>query len=280
MIRRLTAKEINLLPIYVHSAASYKHQNAITRVPAVSLKNIQLSFCRNGEGVFIDSSNKKHTIQKGSLFYFRPGLYHSYEPSSYPWSIDYIVFNGYMANKILDQFGFGQDGVIYPPSDFFDKISASFSGIVKNYLDGDNLSPSKNSREIFSMLHQLSKFISNESVDLPAKEAIIAAQCAKYIEKNYIKSFSISDIADDLGISMTKLIELFRQAYDTTPQKYLAEVRLNTAKTALVYRRLLKLSEIAKMCGYSSTNYFCTVFKKNTGMTPEEYRQANSYESF
>ena len=79
---------------------------------------------------------------------------------------------------------------------------------------------------------------------------------------------------------MTKLIELFRQAYDTTPQKYLAEVRLNTAKTALVYRRLLKLSEIAKMCGYSSTNYFCTVFKKNTGMTPEEYRQANSYESF
>lgn len=34
-----------------------------------------------------------------------------------------------------------------------------------------------------------------------------------------------------------------------------------------------QISEIAKKAGYSDAKYFCTIFKKKMGITPNQYRK-------
>lgn len=277
MITPLSSKEFNLLPVYVYMAQSYKHQNVISRTAYDTLMYTQISLCRKGTGIFTDNNNKKYTIQPGDLFYFRPGYSHSYTPESYPWSVDFILLGGKFADELLNLLEFSKYGVIHT-SELFPEYEAAFAQIIKTYKSGSPTAHSQNSRQLVSLLYQLSRHLDKTSHKSSTRDTVIATQCMKYIELNYAKDFSISEIAKSMNTSATKLIEAFHKEYDTTPQKFLTSVRLNKAKSYLVHNKLAKLSEIANACGFASTNYFCTVFKKHIGQTPEEYRRSNIYD--
>ena len=86
------------------------------------------------------------------------------------------------------------------------------------------------------------------------------------------------------GLSITKLIEKvgydkdhlrrrFARVIGMTPIEYLTFLRIENAKKLLSHHSEMKLpiAEIGAMCGYFDGRYFSRVFKKYTGMTPEEY---------
>ena len=51
-----------------------------------------------------------------------------------------------------------------------------------------------------------------------------------------------------------------------------SEIKLNQA-TAMLLETELKVSEIAEMCGYGSTEHFFRTFKDKYGCTPTEFRE-------
>jgi len=67
------------------------------------------------------------------------------------------------------------------------------------------------------------------------------------------------------------LCRLFRQEMNTTPHKYLANLRLETAADILRQGTGRSITEIARMCGYSDPLYFSRMFKKRYGVSPREY---------
>jgi AraC-like DNA-binding protein len=70
------------------------------------------------------------------------------------------------------------------------------------------------------------------------------------------------------------LCRLFRQEMNTTPHKYLANLRLETAADMLRQGAGRSITEIARMCGYSDPLYFSRMFKKRYGISPREYGKA------
>lgn len=57
-----------------------------------------------------------------------------------------------------------------------------------------------------------------------------------------------------------------------TIHDYLTQIRLDKAKSYLADESL-KVQDIAQMVGYESTSYFISLFVKNQGVTPNEYRK-------
>ena len=57
---------------------------------------------------------------------------------------------------------------------------------------------------------------------------------------------------------------------------YLREYRIQQAKK-LLSREDISVSEAAMQSGFDNLSYFSTVFKKETGMTPQQYRQSVLY---
>jgi AraC-like DNA-binding protein len=98
-------------------------------------------------------------------------------------------------------------------------------------------------------------------------------EAKRYIEDNFnLPELSISMIAEKIGISEVYLRKLFKAQFATSPAKYLISVRLKNAKKLMKYP-FLSLEECAMQSGFSSLQYFCRLFKKETGISPGSYRK-------
>ena len=68
-------------------------------------------------------------------------------------------------------------------------------------------------------------------------------------------------------------IEFLHEAVHVTPGEYLTQRRVHMAKMFLADSSQ-SITAIAHSLGYSSSQYFATIFKKLTGVTPRAYRAA------
>ncbi|WP_400246153.1 response regulator [Niallia sp. JL1B1071] len=96
-------------------------------------------------------------------------------------------------------------------------------------------------------------------------------QAKDYMDKNYYKTISLEEVAEQIGISSYYLSKLFKERFQVTFIDYLTKTRLEKAKELLLDPNV-PLKEIALNIGYKDPNYFSRVFKKETGMSPSEYR--------
>jgi len=96
-----------------------------------------------------------------------------------------------------------------------------------------------------------------------------------YVKHSYQKPINIAIIANSLGYSANYIGKLFNCEMGMSITQYVCEYRINKAKKLLL-ETALKINDIADMVGYHDTTYFVSTFKKMTGKTPGEYRQAKS----
>ena len=84
--------------------------------------------------------------------------------------------------------------------------------------------------------------------------------------------FSITTLADDLGISTSYLRREFSRAYGKNPSTFLRDLRIENAKH-LLQSEYLSIARIGEQSGFSCESYFIQVFHKVTGTSPDRYRQ-------
>ncbi|MEM9693530.1 MAG: AraC family transcriptional regulator ligand-binding domain-containing protein [Myxococcota bacterium] len=86
-------------------------------------------------------------------------------------------------------------------------------------------------------------------------------------------NFTVTDIARSVAVSSRTLQRRLKEA-GTTFQTLVDEERSSAARALLADRRL-GLEEIAFMLGYSEASAFGRAFKRWTGTSPRDFRQAN-----
>ena len=81
----------------------------------------------------------------------------------------------------------------------------------------------------------------------------------------------LQEIYKASGYSQSRFINLFNKYMNTSPIKYITELRINYAKQLLL-KTNFNVLEICNILNYSSLSYFITLFKRQTGYTPTEFR--------
>ena len=92
-----------------------------------------------------------------------------------------------------------------------------------------------------------------------------------YLEQNFSQSVPVDDLAAQFGISPRHFVRRFKSATGDSPLQYLQRIRIETAKQKLEKTRQ-PVAEITRQIGYKDPNSFRKLFKKNTGLSPREYR--------
>ncbi len=95
----------------------------------------------------------------------------------------------------------------------------------------------------------------------------------EYIEENYMFGISTEDIADVAGVHVGHLHRIFPEETGMRIGEYLTHLRIEKAKSLLMHTDIPN-SSIATRIGISSQQYFCRMFKKETGLSPQEYRKS------
>ena len=92
----------------------------------------------------------------------------------------------------------------------------------------------------------------------------------QYIMKNYDKDISLESLAEIFEVTESYMSQLFKSCMGNSFKNYLRNIRMSKAKQFLE-NGYSRINVIARKTGYSSTAYFCTVFKQYYGVTPSEY---------
>ncbi|MBQ7839936.1 MAG: helix-turn-helix transcriptional regulator [Lachnospiraceae bacterium] len=92
-----------------------------------------------------------------------------------------------------------------------------------------------------------------------------------YAEKNLHSSVSVHKMAEIAGYHPSHFAKVFQKRLGITPAQFLIQKKAEYAIEQLTTTRR-PISDIAESLGFSSQFYFSNFFKKQTGMTPSEYR--------
>ncbi len=98
---------------------------------------------------------------------------------------------------------------------------------------------------------------------------------ANFIEEHYSNDISLSDVARYINISKNHLSYLFKKETGQTFSDYLIQYRIAKARSLLESGQNYTVSEIAELTGFHDTGYFSKVFKKATGLSPNQYKKGN-----
>lgn len=101
-------------------------------------------------------------------------------------------------------------------------------------------------------------------------ELVKAAQ--NHIHANYMRKFSLRDIADAIHVNPCYLERVFREATGQTLLTFHNSTRCQAARRLLESTEM-NITEISSQVGFVSPAHFSRVFRKVEGQSPSEYRK-------
>ena len=135
------------------------------------------------------------------------------------------------------------------------------------------VSQRKNFHDLSAWLYEtLSGLLDRTAGYADARHANIIHRCIQYIGTGYAEHLTLESAARALFLSPDYLSRIFSKETGTSFNRYLNNVRITKAKE-LIRSGNLRLTDISQMVGYDDQSYFTKVFRRITGMSPNEYRK-------
>lgn len=144
--------------------------------------------------------------------------------------------------------------------------------ILDRMMRGQRLSSRKHSIEPLGVRKRV-------STDVLTVEDRHVAEAVAFIRKNAHKNIGVEDVLATVPLSRRVLEGRFRKALNRTPHQEILRVRTNTVRELLLETDM-SLSEISEALGIQHPEYLSVFFKKETGLTPREYRDQARARSF
>ena len=98
------------------------------------------------------------------------------------------------------------------------------------------------------------------------------AQIGTYIEQHFAEELNLQGMGERFYLSREYISRRFKQQYGVNLSEYVLTIRMNEAKRLLETSRQ-RIYEVAQAVGFSDDKYFRKVFKKQVGVTPNEFRE-------
>lgn len=93
-----------------------------------------------------------------------------------------------------------------------------------------------------------------------------------YILEHLTGNINAKDICTHFQIGKTYLYEIAKQSYGVGIAEHIRNLRISQTKKMLIDEPKKRISEISALCGFNDYNYFITMFKRVTGMSPKQFR--------
>lgn len=103
----------------------------------------------------------------------------------------------------------------------------------------------------------------------------ISKECAaakRYMDANYSKNITLDTLAEMTHTNKYYLAHSFSECIGESPIHYLLSRRIQAGKELLINTDH-SILQIAESTGFSSQSYFSQAFRKETGMTPQQFRK-------
>lgn len=228
--------------------------------------------CLKGKG-FLYLGNTSYIVEKGWGIFLPPDTPHEYWSEDSLWEVNFLGFSGKLADFLLKEGKISEPGIYHPENP--KEIIKLENEIYRCHQKNNSTKDEEISRILYGIILQILSIESSSIGNSGINENLKLKNAISFMEENYPKDIALNDIASHAGLSKEYLCSIFKKTMKKTVVEYLTEIRLIHARIFLMQFPEKKIYEIAKMCGFEDSSYFCAVFKKSTGLSPKEYQVQN-----
>ena len=229
-------------------------------------------------------NNRHYVLRPGAVAVANRGVVHGAHPTDAEYnclvfSLPYLKSGSILGDKIIDEFFSGERMFVEYTED--EDISRATAEVFRS-MRRTEAHPFSAIEKIYGWLSlYLDKGLyteSNRKIELRDNESVVKLKKAlHFIRENYHESITLDDIAKTTGFSTKYFCSFFHNHTGQTAARYLIEERIqNAAKQLLISDK--SITEIAYACGFNDLSYFIRTFKRNKGVTPNEYRKSGKYD--
>lgn len=229
-----------------------------------------LHYIFKGQGK-LSYHNRTYFIGQNQIFVIPAGEVAYYEADAVnPWEYSWIRFQGPVAKDLLKRAGITDQSPVYTPMGSTVRMEEILKYLLENYTrEFDCIG------HLYLFLQELidhSDIFSIEITDENSLPDTYVKRVTKYIEQKYADPISATQIAMDCGLDRSYLSRIFKASKGISLQMYIQQVRIKKAME-LLKEKDFSVAHTAYSVGYSDPFTFSKFFKKNTGMTPTEYKK-------
>lgn len=263
MEHKTSSKELHLIACG-HEKCSPEHSYG----PTVR-RYYTLHFILSGQGHFY-IHNKHYVVNENQYFLIPPDVLTFYKADiQKPWTYVWLSFHGSLAPAMVEHCHISEQSPVRPFPHGKD-----IKDIVFQMMKYPELTPANECHiqsGLYAVFAKLQESVKSSYSDIESNDNLYITQAMDYILGNSVSDITVTDVADYLHISRSYLFALFKKHLNTSPQKFLTMSRITNARELLA-RTELPVAAIAASCGYDNPFAFSRAFKKETGMTPTQYR--------
>lgn len=232
------------------------------------LDSWQLLYIHAGKGKIRDDKGNVQQINCGEMILLRPGVWHSYYPDPETgWEEFWIGFKGRVIddrarhgflNKTIYNVGVRENIVsLYNEAI---QVAVQEKTSYQQYLAGV-----VNLLLGLAVYHDTNMTVSSDYITgkIDAAKAIMRA--------HFYDDIELEDIAKETGMSYSWFRKKFREYTGISPARYILGLRIQEACRLLV-ESTLSIKEISWKLNFDDSSYFSSMFLREVGMSPKEYR--------
>lgn len=129
-----------------------------------------------------------------------------------------------------------------------------------------------NLEELLDVIEQMSVKFTNSVLHASSINHVsVIKKASRYVHNHLSEPIRLQDVADYVGLSPNYFSSLFKKEMDLAFADYVNHTRIKESQYLLQTTNHTIL-DIAISVGFNNQNYFTTIFKKTTGITPKQYR--------
>ena len=255
----------NRLPLFVNCAgftyAGCPHINANDR----GRPDYYLIYVLS-DGMYVLYQDKWTQLVPGSVFIVPPNTPYKHRHETETTSFFWTHFTGNDAKSILKRYKIEPFPSIYRTS-AVNNISSRFQKLFEGFARND----SYKFYDLAALLDRLLIEI-GRAIEKNKTEKVSLSKSIRYLNENYTSQIKIPALAQMENMCMTAYNMAFKKQMSISPTKYIIKLRISSAKELLCTTNMA-VQKIGSLCGYDDVNFFRKTFKKETGLSPSDYRK-------
>lgn len=241
----------------------------------------EVLYLAKGSGYHVIDSNK-YEIKPPCIFFMSPGQAHKLEFSQdiegfiFIFNADFYLLNRSDQNSLIEFPFFYTVRQDNPPLQLENQEDVSF--IERLFIQGiAEIKKQDYSIEMMRSLLDLilttcaSRYRTLDNSKTKGKGHLLVKRFYQLIEDNYQKNLSLSNYAALLAVTPNHLTQTVRQLTGKTSSQMIVQKQILEIKRLLIHTSL-NISQIAAQLNFEDQSYFSKFFKRETKVSPLEYR--------
>lgn len=230
-------------------------------------ENIEILYIAKGSGTLY-SNSRTYSLKEGDIAVISSFDLHYVEAN------DYIVYFCLIPDKaFLDVNGIDISDTFFTPIINDETSKDKFSRIISEFSSNSSYSEAGRKASVLDFVLYIARHYTEPTSRKKTSKSLNHIRLAiGYINSHLSDRLSSDAISFEVGLSRYHFLREFKKITGYTLVSFINNMRCEKAR-ALLSGTSLTITDICSECGFENNSYFTRVFRKETGMSPSEYRK-------